>query len=137
MPPRTIALALCLGTLCGCDAWPTTFDNRTNERVELRYHQREYDDWSAPFPVAAGKATSLARAHYADDIVGLRITDSERAYSLSPQGLAHLHRTCSRSFIDRLTTLGDCWLTYHGNGRLTFTREVPEFISYQVVQSSR
>jgi hypothetical protein len=69
----------------------------------------------------AGKATRLPRAHYADEIIGFRIREGRRAYSLTAAGIERMHRICSRNFLDRLTTAGDCWLTYDGNGKILFS----------------
>ena len=124
---------LAIATLSACDAWPTTFDNRSNATVQFRYNHQDYDEWSAPFTVHAKKAMRLARAHYADEIVGLRVQDGNQTFTLAPKAVEKLHRVCSRTFIDRLTTLGDCWLTYRGNGRLTFSREAEAGISYEVL----
>jgi hypothetical protein len=107
--------------MCGCDAWPTTIDNRSSATIQYRYLHEDYDYWSAVFELAAGKATRLPRAHYADEIVGFQIREGRRAYSLTPTGIERMHRICSRNFLDRLTTAGDCWLTYHGNGRIQFS----------------
>lgn len=120
-----------VATLSGCDAWPTTFDNRSNATVQFRYRHQDYDDWSAPFAVHAEKAVNLARAHYADEIVGLRVGDGGRMFSLSPKAVEQMHRVCSRTLFDRLITSGDCWLTYRGNGLLTFSRKAEPGILYE------
>ena len=128
---QAVLTILFVATLSGCDAWPTTFDNRSTATVQFRYRHPDYDDWSAPFAVHAEKAVNLARAHYADEIVGLRVIDGDRMFSLSPKAVEQMHRICSRTVFDRLTTLGDCWLTYRGNGRLTLSRKPKPGISYE------
>ena len=128
---QAVLSVLFVAVLSGCDAWPTTFDNRSSATVQFRYRHQDCVNWSAPFSVSAEKATRLARAHYADEIVGLRVRDGRHFFSLSPEAIRRMHKVCSRSLFDRLTTLGDCWLTYHGKGRFTFSREATPGISYE------
>jgi hypothetical protein len=44
-----------------------------------------------------------------------------------------MHEMCSRTVFDRLTTAGDCWLTYRGKGRFTFARNAPAGVSYEQI----
>jgi hypothetical protein len=68
---RQVALSiLSLIGLAGCDAWPTPFDNRSSAAVQFQYRHQDYQEWSAPFSVSNGKAVRLARAHYADEVIG-------------------------------------------------------------------
>ena len=128
---QAVILVLFVAVLSGCDAWPTTFDNRSSATVQFRYRHQDYDNWSASFSVSAEKAMRLARAHYADKIVGLRVRDGRNVFSLSPEVIRRMHRVCSRSLFDRVTTLGDCWITYHGQGRLSVSRQATPGISYE------
>ena len=128
---QAVILVLFVAVLSGCDAWPTTFHNRSSATVQFRYQHQDYDNWSAPFFVSAEKATRLARAHHAEEIVGLRMRDGPHVFSLSPEAIQRMHQICSRSLFDRVTTLGDCWLTYHGKGQLIVSRQATPGISYE------
>ena len=116
---RQFSISACF-LLAGCDAWPTVIDNRTPTEMHFQYHQKGYDDWSVTFDLPPGKATRLARAHYAEDIIGIRVREGARLYDLPTTEIDRLHRACSRTWLDHLTTAGDCWLTYYGGGRFNF-----------------
>ena len=124
-------LLLCV-LLSACDAWPTTIDNRGRNTIQFAWHHRDYDQWSAPFELAAGKAMSLALNHYAEDLVGVRIGEGTHTYALTPEAIARLHTYCSRGPMERAFNVGgDCWLTYHGNGRVTVSRQAASDASYE------
>jgi hypothetical protein len=109
--------------LSGCDAWPTTVDNRAAHTIHFQWHHRDYQEWSAAVPLLAGRATRLALDHYAMDFVGLRIREDGHIYALPAASIARLHKFCSRTRLERLLNLGgDCWLTYHGSGWLSVSR---------------
>jgi hypothetical protein len=109
--------------LTGCDAWPTTVDNRSPSTIQFAWHHADYDQWSAPFELPAGKAIRLALNHYAADFTGVRISEGEHTYALTPEAIDRLHKFCSRTAMERTFNLGgDCWLTYRGNGWVTVAR---------------
>ncbi|MES2325779.1 MAG: hypothetical protein V4499_00410 [Pseudomonadota bacterium] len=121
---RILWLAACL-PVSACDAWPTVVDNRSETTIHYQYHHKDYQDWSAIRDLAAGKATRLARAHYAEDIIGVRVREGAQIYELPPSEIDRLHKICSRSWLDHLTTGGDCWLTYRGEGQFDFSTNAP------------
>jgi hypothetical protein len=73
--------------LSACGAWPTTVDNRSDRAIQFAWHHRDYDHWSGPLDLPAGKATGLALNHYAEDFVGVRITDGDHAYAMTPDAI--------------------------------------------------
>jgi hypothetical protein len=126
----TLLLAVVL--VSGCDAWPTTVDNRSAQVIQFQWHHRDYDKWSAPVDLPSGKATRLALNQYAEDFTGVRISDNGRTYPLTPAAIARLHKFCSRSAIERSFNVGgDCWLTYHGNGWVSVSRHAEPDINYE------
>lgn len=124
--------------LTGCDAWPTVMDNRTPANISVRYLYEGYDHWSARFPVSAGKAMPLARAHWIQGINGLRIVDGSRSYSLSDRALRHLASACpSSELARRFSAAGNCYIIYLGKGRLQVMAAMPEGLQWeQVVNGS-
>lgn len=123
--------------LTACDAWPTTIDNRGRDTIQFAWHHRDYDQWSAPLELAAGRAIPLAVDHYAEDFTGVRIAEGGHSYALTPDAIERLHQFCSRSAIERRFKLGgDCWLTYHGNGRVTVSRHAAADIRYEQSNSA-
>jgi hypothetical protein len=118
--------------LTACDAWPTAIDNRSRNTTQFAWHHRNYDQWSAPVDLAAGKAIPLALDHYAEDVMGVRIAEGGHSYALTPEAIERLHKYCSRSAIERSFNLGgDCWLTYHGNGWVTVAHHAATDTSYE------
>lgn len=116
-------MALLCVLISACDALPTTIDNRSHNNIEFAWHHRDYNKWSAPFELAAGKALPLALNHYAEDLVGIRISDGSHTYVLTPEAIARLQTYCSRGALEREFNVGgDCWLTYHGGGLVTVSR---------------
>lgn len=123
---------LCVVLLSACDAWPTTVDNRSTHEIQFQWHHRDYEKWSAPLHLPSGRAIPLALDHYAEDFVGVRISEDGHTYTLTPESIANLHKFCSRTAIDRSLNLGgDCWLTYHGNGWVSVSRQAATDISYE------
>lgn len=128
---RSFAISTLL-LLAGCDAWPTVIDNRTDKQIVIQWFHRDYDHWSAPFPIRAGLATRLARAHWIQDIVGIRIKDNRRVYSLSNADLRRLDKACESSELSRrYGTASDCYLIYLGTGRVRLTAQAPPNIAYE------
>ena len=128
---RPLVLLL-LPLLAGCDAWPTVVDNQTHSEVSVRYLHKDYDHWSATFPVSAGKAMRLARAHWIQDIDGIRLRDGSRSYFLSGKTLRRLDSACPSNEIARnLSVAGDCYLIYLGQGRIQMTVTAPRALQYE------
>src|SRR5579859_3027499 len=106
-----LLFALLPVVLCGCDAWPTVVNNNTSHPVTIRYHQREYDFWSASISIEPNKAMRLAREHWIQDIAGIIIQDGNRTYELSEDALIPLRNACpSIEFTRRLKLAPDCYL---------------------------
>ena len=125
---------LLLPLLAACDAWPTVVDNRTQSQLTVRYLHRDYDQWSAPFPVSAGKAMPLARAHWIQDVRALRIDDRSRSYSVSGDALQRINDACpSTEMGRRFSTAGTCYLIYLGVGRLQTMAATPRGLEYEEV----
>lgn len=110
---------LLLPLLAGCDAWPTIVTNKTNAPVMVRYLHRDYDHWSAEFPISAGKAMPLGQEHWIQDIRAVAIRDGRRSYAVSGATLQRVQDTClSTEAARRFLTAGNCYLIYLGDGRL-------------------
>ena len=120
--------------LAGCDAWPTVMDNRTPAAISVQYLYEGYDHWSARFPVSAGKAMPLSRAHWIQGIRGLRLQEGGQTYFLSDQALRHLESACpSTELARRFSAAGDCYLIYLGKGRLHAMAATPEGLQWEQV----
>lgn len=120
------SIYLLLPLLAACDAWPTVVDNRTQSQLTVRYLHRDYDHWSAAFSVSAGKAMPLARAHWIQDIIALRIEDEFRSYSVSGGTLRRIKDACPSTEIGRrFSTAGNCYLIYLGDRRLQTMAATP------------
>ena len=89
--------------------------------IHYQYHHKDHDYWSAIFDLAPRRATELARAHYAEDIIGIKVREGARLYELPSSDIERMHRVCSRTWLDHIITAGDCWLTYYGQGRFEFS----------------
>lgn len=127
-------LYLLLPLLAACDAWPTVVDNRTQSQLTVRYLHKDYDHWSAPFPVSAGKAMPLARAHWIQDILALRIEEATRSYSMSGEALQRIKDACPSTELGRsFSAAGNCYLIYLGGGRLQTMAAAPQGIEYEQV----
>ena len=126
-----LILGTCL-SLTACDAWPTVIDNRTQGPISLQYLHQDYDHWSAAFPINKGLAMSLARAHWVQEIRGIRIRDGEREYSWSAAGIGHLASACPSNQLARnMSFAGNCYLIYLGNGQMKAMSEPPTELNYQ------
>ena len=125
---------LFLPFLSGCDAWPTVVDNRANSQLMVRYLQKDYNHWSGSFPISAGKAMPLARAHWIQDIRAIQIKDGVRLYSLSGDAMRSIQDACPSSELERrFSTAGNCYLVYLGKGRLQTMAVVPQGLEYEQV----
>lgn len=125
---------LLLPLLAGCDAWPTVVDNRTRAPVMVRYLHKDYDHWSAPFPIPAGKAMPLARAHWIQDIRAMAIKDGTRSYAVEGAALRKIQDMCpSTEIARRFSTARNCYLIYLGRGRLQTMAVAPEGLEYEQV----
>ncbi|WP_206379095.1 hypothetical protein [Sphingomonas sanguinis] len=130
------SIYLLLPLLAACDAWPTVVDNRTQSQLAVRYLHRDYDHWSAPFPISAGKAMPLARAHWIQDIRALRIEDAGRSYSVSGDALERIKHACPSSELGRrFSAAGNCYLIYLGDGRLKAMASAPPRLEYEQVKN--
>lgn len=127
-------ILLLLPLLAACDAWPTVVDNRTQSQLTVRYLHRDYDHWSAPFPISAGKAMPLGRAHWIQDIRALRVEDGSASYSVSGDALQRIKDACPSTEIGRrFSTAGTCYLIYLGVGRLQTMAAIPRGLKYEEV----
>lgn len=77
-------------------ARPTTIDNRSPSTIQFAWYHADYEKWSEPLDLPAGKAMGLAVNHYAADFTGVRISERGRSYTLSREGIEHLRKFCSR-----------------------------------------
>jgi hypothetical protein len=119
-------------TLFGCDAYPTVVQNRTVRPISITYHQREYDFWSGTIKVGPKNATRLAREHWIQDIIGIRITDADRTYELTGDRLTPLRDACPSMELGRRYNLAhDCYLTYLGDGHLAATPVMPPDLQFE------
>jgi hypothetical protein len=120
---RAAAMLILAGSvLAGCDAWPTNVVDHAGAPIQFRWHHKDYPEWSAWVPVPPGKSVILARAHYVEDFVGMEVDEAGHRYAVSPQEMGEFRRTCSRSLLDHITTLGDCEIVYDGSGRFSVHR---------------
>jgi hypothetical protein len=108
--------------LASCDAWPTTVIDRSNTTIQFRWLHEDYADWSAWTIIPAGESVVLARAHYVEDFSGIEVVEAGQTYAASTTQMAAFRKTCARSFVDRLTTLGDCEIIYSGQGAFSVRR---------------
>jgi len=132
---RSFTLAVLL-LLAGCDAWPTVVDNQTRSAITVRYRHRDYSQWSAPFPIEAGLAMPLARAHWLHDIVDIRIQDGNRSYSLSGSSIRHLESACPSTKLGRKYGFSpNCYLVYLGKGRMSVTAQQPQNLQYEQIEN--
>jgi hypothetical protein len=120
---RALPLIL-LAFLTGCDAWPTVLDNEGRSPIEFQYLHRDYDQWSAKFPIKAGMV--LPRGHWIQDVAGIKITDGRRMYQWSESALDSLARACPSGYLARSYGYArDCYLIYRGNGQMVTTVQKP------------
>lgn len=122
---RSLAL-LALLLLTGCDAWPTVVQNDAEASITFQYLHRDYDHWSAKFPIGAGFAMPLSRGHWMQDIAGIKIADGRKRYEWSEQAVRRLSKACPSSKAGRnLGYAENCYLTYQGGGRVVATNHTP------------
>lgn len=68
----------------------------------------------------------LARAHWVQDILALRIEDGFKSYSVSGGALQRIKGACPSTEIGRrFSTAGNCYLIYLGDGRLQTLAAMP------------
>jgi hypothetical protein len=115
---RLLAVFAATILLSGCDAWPTSVWNHTASSITFVYHHKQYKQWSYPLDISGGHATKLARGHYLEDVIGIKIIDQGKVYLLSDKSVTALQNRCWRGIMQKITNLGDCYLTYLGDGRL-------------------
>ena len=128
---RRYVLAIGL-LLTGCDAWPTVVDNQTAVPITIRYLQRDYDHWPAAFPVKPGIAIRLAGGHWIQDILGFEIKDREHIYRVPNEAIRRLERACPSNQLSRnVSFASDCFLIYHGEGRISVTAKEPNGIQFE------
>ena len=116
-----ILIPMWLG-LAACDAWPTTVVDRANAPIQFRWHHEDHAEWSAWIAVPPGESVLLARAHYVEDFVSMEVMEAGKTYSVTPTQMAEFRSICARTWVDRITTLGDCEIAYGGGGRFTVRR---------------
>ena len=122
-PRMTLTYVVLLGVgLAACDAWPTSAVNKSSARIEFRWHHQDYADWSHWVLIPIGQSNTLARAQYVEDFTGIEVRDDNRIYAVTPEQMLSFRRTCRRSMLDHMDTLGDCEITYAGGGRFTVRR---------------
>ncbi len=118
---QIFAFLACL-LLAGCDAWPTSVVNGSSTPIQFRWRHKDYAEWSAPVAISPGQSTLLARSHFLEDFTGISVVDAGRSYTLSPGQMFAFRRVCARSLLDHITTLGDCKLSYQGQGAFAVRR---------------
>lgn len=116
-----ILIPMWLG-LSACDAWPTTVVDRTNTPIQFRWHHEDHAEWSVWITVPAGESVLLARAHYVEDFESMEVMEADKTYSVTPTQMAEFRSICARTWVDRITTLGDCEIAYGGGGKFTVRR---------------
>ncbi|MDH2148199.1 hypothetical protein [Sphingobium yanoikuyae] len=118
--------------LPACDAWPTIVDNNASRPISVQYLHQDYDYWSAPFPIRAGRAMPFAQAHWIQEIKGIKIKDGRLNYSWSKVEIDRLALACPSSEIARRVSFaGNCYLIYLGDGRLKAMTALPDGIKYE------
>lgn len=76
----------------------------------------------------------FARAHWIQEIRGIKIKDGRRNYSWSRAEIGRLTRACPSSEIARRVSFaGNCYLIYFGDGRLKAMADLPDGIKYDEV----
>jgi hypothetical protein len=124
--------------LAGCDAWPTIIDNGSQQAIRFRYHESGHESWSAEFSLPAGEAQRLAREHWVQDILALRIEEAGHRYDFTYSELEPVRRACSSSLASCLLDLApDCYVTYHGGGRLSASFQKPENLLFKDLRNGR
>lgn len=77
---------------------------------------------------------AFARAHWVQEIRGIKIKDGKRIYSWSRTEIGHLTHACpSSEMARRVSFASDCYLIYLGDGRLRATADLPDGINYEEV----
>ena len=123
---RRLIVVLASLALAGCDVWPTVVQNDTRQKISVQYRHKDYDFWSSLIDITPGKATSLARGHWAKDIQGLKFWDDTGVYVMNAKVLNSLHRVC-----DDAPT---CYITYSANGHVRISRIEPRNIQFMTLK---
>ena len=122
-------MALCLTGCIASEAFPTVIDNEYGHSIVLRYQYVGHDEWSGDWDIPSGDVQSLARDHWVQGILQIRIEEAGRVFLVSAPQLRDIRQTCSNSFLTRrLKLASDCYLTYHGGGRLSASTHAPKDI---------
>ena len=129
-------MALCLTSCIASEAFPTVIDNESGHPIVVRYQYQGHDDWSADWDIPAGEAQSLARGHWVQGILHIRIEEAGRAFLVSESQLGGIRQRCSNSFLTRWWKLApDCYVTYLGAGRLSASTHLPSGIGDRLNKS--
>jgi len=118
--------------LGGCDAWPTVLENGSKRPIDFQYHEISHEDWSAKFSLEAGISQRLALEHWVQDISDIRVYDGASAYNFDHAALTTVRRACESSFLGRVFKFApDCYVTYHGHGRLSASFNPPSGLTFK------
>jgi hypothetical protein len=129
-------LALCLTSCIASEAFPTVIDNRSGHPIVVCYQYKGEDEWSADRDIPAGEAQSLARDHWVQGILHLRIEEAGRVFLVSEPQLSGVRQRCSNSFLTRWWKLApDCYVSYLGGGRLAASTRPPSGIEDRLNKS--
>ena len=128
--------ALCLTSCIASEAFPTVIDNQSGHSIVVGYQYQGQDDWSADWDIPAGEAQSLARDHWVQGILHMRIEEAGRVFVVGEPQLRVLRQGCSNSFLTRWWKLApDCYVTYLGEGRLSASTQPPSGVEDRLNKS--
>jgi hypothetical protein len=131
-----VIMSLCLTSCIASEAFPTVIDNESGRPIVVRYQYRGKNEWSAAWVIPAGEAQSLARDHWVQGILHLRIEEGGRVFLVSEPQLHGIRQGCSNSFLTRWWKLApDCYVTYLGGGRLSGSTHPPSGIEDRLNKS--
>ena len=131
-------MALYLTSCIASEAFPTVIDNQSGHPIVVRYQYQGHDDWSADWDIPAGEAQSLARDHWVQGILQMRIEEPGRVFLVSEPQLRGIRQGCGNSFLTRRWKLAlDCYVTYLGGGRLSASTHAPNGIEDRLNKSLR
>jgi hypothetical protein len=125
--------------LTGCiasEAFPTVVDNQSKHRIVVQYHESGFEDWSGLWDIPPGEAQSLAREHWVQDILAIRVLDGNRLFTIGETQLRTIRANCGNSFLTRRLKLApDCYIIYLGDGRFSATTKAPTGMSERLNKS--
>lgn len=133
---RTLIAIATVVALAGCQWWPMSVVNRSDNPIVFQYLHRGYSEWSAPFDVGANEATHLAARHELHDVVGVKVVEGAETFAFSEQEVRRLEQDCSRSWLDQRSTFGECFLIYLGKGEVRITKQPPPDLRYRQAEPS-